>query len=684
MRWQRAWIGLALGALLLPRSAAAFLVVGTDAGQAAGPDTRALVLREETRSVVAVSPSVRGPAAPLAIVMPIPASAVSSLRVVPGTLLERTDQLAAPRLDELWELDPCELHPDQQAPTGSPPGAASTGQAGGTSATQASAVPASAGAPRIEGDYAITVLVGEEAKSAGKWLSEHGYRLPDGAEAALAEAIGKDSAVVVARIEGARLVAHEGVARLPPLSFVTESSQALPLRLAGVGGAHDTIVDVLSGSRFEAANLVNVAVPTNLDVTGAARADVSGLYGAVLDFAFEKAPGAAITEHAWLSAGCDGCPGGGGIGAEEVLALGADRLPSAEDGSQREVMIEVSESLARAPEGPAELKRAAAACYSKALAEMAGLAGEATVTVETGEGGAVVSAKTKDASAEALGKCVEEAVRPLKMDHAKASGSVKAKFALVSRAYLGQMVLTRLRVRSAKGAASELTLRAAAAIEGGREEGPTGEPEKKVYFAEQANNFGARYVMRHPWGGAIACGEPHRGVGPAAEERAGFAGGVGLAFGDGAGFARLRQARRLRARGRRRLRARRSESWRSSSWGGSSRTWGRMRSLTGLHRRRRRRARQGRRRLRPPARPRRPAGRRAGARRTGAADAGLPRRIRRESRRLRGLLSLLSRECSLAGGAGDGVLDENLLRSPRRAVERGRRVRPGFAGRVLR
>ncbi|MEZ4315340.1 MAG: DUF2330 domain-containing protein [Polyangiaceae bacterium] len=486
--------------------------MGTDAGQAAGPDTRVLVLREETRSVVAVSPSVRGPAAHCD--RDAHPGERGEARCASSRARCSNGRTSSPRqLDELWELDPCELHPDQQAPTGSPPGkAASTGQAGGTNATQASAEPASAGAPRIEGDYAITVLVGEEAKSAGKWLSEHGYRLPDGAEAALAEAIGKDSAVVVARIEGARLVAHEGVARLPPLSFVTESSQALPLRLAGVGGAHDTIVDVLSGSRFEAANLVNVAVPTNLDVTGAARADVSGLYGAVLDFAFEKAPGAAITEHAWLSAGCDGCPGGGGIGAEEVLALGADRLPSAEDGSQREVMIEVSESLARAPEGPAELKRAAAACYSKALGEMAGLAGEATVTVETGEGGAVVSAKTKDASAEALGKCVEEAVKPLKMDHAKASGAVKAKFALVSRAYLGQMVLTRLRVRSAKGAASDLTLRAAAAIEGGREEGPTGEPEKKVYFAEQANNFAARYVMRHPWGGAIACGEPHRGA----------------------------------------------------------------------------------------------------------------------------------------------------------------------------
>jgi hypothetical protein len=33
-----------------------------------------------------------------------------------------------------------------------------------------------------------------------------------------------------------------------------------------------------------------------------------------------------------------------------------------------------------------------------------------------------------------------------------------------------------------------------------------------VYFAEHANNFRARYVVRHPWAGPIPCDEPKRGV----------------------------------------------------------------------------------------------------------------------------------------------------------------------------
>jgi MYXO-CTERM domain-containing protein len=296
---------------------------------------------------------------------------------------------------------------------------------------------------------------------------------------------------------------------------VVEGSPALPLRLAGLGaaGARDVVLDVLSpGARLEATNMLNVAVPTNLDVREEAMSDLDGLYRAIVDHALAKTPGAAMTEYAWLASTCDGCAEGTGLGVDELLALGVDRLPSGGDGSQREVIVDVSESLSRAPEGPPALKLAMAACYEKALGEMRGLAGEAKVLIETGADGKVKSAKIQDAGAEALGRCVEEAARSVKLDKADASGAITARFALLSRAYLASMVLTRLRVRAASGPFGDVDLRRAAPIEGGREEGPTGEAEKRVYFATHTNNFRARYVVRHPWPGALACEEPKRGV----------------------------------------------------------------------------------------------------------------------------------------------------------------------------
>lgn len=493
---------LLASAALGARPAHAFLIVGTDAAQQPGPRTHVVLLREDGRSVVAVAPTVRGPARPLAIVVPLQATVADTLHTVPATLFDRADSLAAPRLDELWELDPCELHPNSQvAPAASSASAAPSGSA--------------APAPTIDGNYEISLLSEADSANAASWLTDRGYKLGEAAQSALVAAAKPGTVFAVARIDGARLTFDEDVARLPPLAFVVNGQVSIPLRLAGVGATanHEVIVDVLAPrARFEAASQLNLAVPTNLDVKEATKENPDGLYRAVLDYAFEKTPRAAITEYAWLAASCDGCAGGHGVSAEDLLALGAERLPSAEDGSQREVLVDVPEALARAPEGPPALKRSILACYGKVLADMRGLAGEATVVVQTGAKGEVTSAKIKDASAEALGRCVEDAARATTFDRPNASDVIKARFALVARAYLGELVLTRLRVRSSAGTAADLELRAAAAIEGGREEGPTGSADKKVYFAEHTNNFQARYTLRHPWPGPIACESPRRGV----------------------------------------------------------------------------------------------------------------------------------------------------------------------------
>ncbi|MFO0593381.1 MAG: DUF2330 domain-containing protein [Polyangiaceae bacterium] len=493
----------ALGALSA-RPAGAFLIVGTDAAQSPGDETRVFIVREEGRSLLAIAPTVRGPAKPLAIVIPVPPEAASSVRAASITTLERTDKLTAPRLDEAWELDPCELHPDQQqAPSGA--------------AAATSAAPAAPAMPAKEADFDLQLIAPSDAAQAPKWLTDHGYKLPDGAEAALAAVTAKgDMALLVARIDGARLTFDKEQARVPPLGFVMPTAYKLPLALTAVGakGPHDTVIDVLAagGLRVEAANMLNLAAPTNLDVTEEAKGNADGLFRAVIDHAVEKTPGAAITEYAWPAASCDRCEPGTAFAAADLLALGVDRLPSAEDGSQREVMIDVPESLARAPEGPPELRRGLLTCYANTLRDMAGLAGDASVEVKTGDGGAVTSTRIKDASAEALGKCVEEAARAVKLDKPNATDVIKVKFALVSRKYLGEMTLTRLRVRNSPGKGGDLELRPAAAIEGGREEGPEGKAEQKVYFAEHANNFRERAVIRHPWTGPVACDNPKRGA----------------------------------------------------------------------------------------------------------------------------------------------------------------------------
>jgi MYXO-CTERM domain-containing protein len=86
----------------------------------------------------------------------------------------------------------------------------------------------------------------------------------------------------------------------------------------------------------------------------------------------------------------------------------------------------------------------------------------------------------------------------------------------IYRSYSGgsEFVLTRLHVRYDKSAlGDDLFFREASPIVGGREfvVGANGKLEEGAKSSSM-NNFQARYVIRHPWTGAIACKHPQRGV----------------------------------------------------------------------------------------------------------------------------------------------------------------------------
>jgi MYXO-CTERM domain-containing protein len=91
--------------------------------------------------------------------------------------------------------------------------------------------------------------------------------------------------------------------------------------------------------------------------------------------------------------------------------------------------------------------------------------------------------------------------------------------------YSGGYVLTRLHARYRKDTLGEdLVFRAAPPIVGGREirtGGLEGALEQGAH-PSSFNNFQARYAIRHPWTGAIACAHPVRGIwgGPPAGQTA--------------------------------------------------------------------------------------------------------------------------------------------------------------------
>jgi hypothetical protein len=83
-------------------------------------------------------------------------------------------------------------------------------------------------------------------------------------------------------------------------------------------------------------------------------------------------------------------------------------------------------------------------------------------------------------------------------------------------------VITRLHARYSKDAlGDDMFFRTAAPIAGGREFLQSGGKLEQGAQAASTNNFQARYVVRHPWTGPIACKNPQRGVwgGPPGTDR---------------------------------------------------------------------------------------------------------------------------------------------------------------------
>jgi len=77
---------------------------------------------------------------------------------------------------------------------------------------------------------------------------------------------------------------------------------------------------------------------------------------------------------------------------------------------------------------------------------------------------------------------------------------------------LGNVVITRLHARyDSKSLGDDLVFKVAGPVVGGREGGGPAGNEQGAKPSSQ-NNFQARYVIRHPWTGAVKCAKPQRGI----------------------------------------------------------------------------------------------------------------------------------------------------------------------------
>jgi MYXO-CTERM domain-containing protein len=249
------------------------------------------------------------------------------VKTLPREVFDRVDTLAAPRLVEYWEVDPCYVEPpyDKMAMPSSAPmveGAAPGG--GGNHGVKIEAQFSVA-------EYDIVVLSAKDSNGLETWLHENKYKIPDGAELLLRPYVAEGSKFFVAKVDPKKVAFKGDQAILSPLRFHYDTDEfRLPVRLGLInsGGTQDLIVHIVArNQRYEVANYKNVTIPTNINVGE----DIRGVgfarfYAALFDATLEKNPKAVVTEYSWAANSCDPCPNDP-LSGQELMTLGADVLP---------------------------------------------------------------------------------------------------------------------------------------------------------------------------------------------------------------------------------------------------------------------------------------------------------------------------------------------------------------------
>ena len=185
------------------------------------------------------------------------------------------------------------------------------------------------------GEYEVVILSATDSMALDTWLRKEKYNIPAGAEPMMKPYIESGMFFFVAKVNLKKVKREDGRAVLSPLRFHYDTDTfQLPVRLGllNARGPQDLIVHILArGQRYEAANLPNATIPSNIEVKDEVRGRFPEFYAALFDKTLEKNPGAMVTEYSWDAGSCDPCPGPTLTGAD-FLTLGADVLPGQPQG----------------------------------------------------------------------------------------------------------------------------------------------------------------------------------------------------------------------------------------------------------------------------------------------------------------------------------------------------------------
>jgi hypothetical protein len=290
--------------------------------------SKVVLVRDGTRTTLTMASDYQGDPREFAMVVPVPSViSKSDVSVVDAAVLDHLDAYSAPRLVEYTDADPCAPPRQYGRYAMSPPMARAADVAGGRKEERARALGVTIEATYTVGEYDILVLGAKESGGLTQWLSEEGYRIPDGAEPVIGSYLAQKMKFFVVKVNLAEK-ARAGVQDLRPLRVRFDTPKLmLPIRLGTVnsrGRQEMFVFGITKSGRIETTNYPNVPLPTGQNLPQLVRSDFGPFYRAMFDkLARGKAQAGVVQEYSWNMASCDPCAAEP-LSGDELRALGAD------------------------------------------------------------------------------------------------------------------------------------------------------------------------------------------------------------------------------------------------------------------------------------------------------------------------------------------------------------------------
>ena len=261
-------------------------------------------------TVLTMANDFQGEVKDFAIVVPVPVVLQKDqIKVAPPKIIERLDAFSAPRLVEYFDPDPCQdftrLYGETPFPVA--PSATASPQLDQRNRSLGVTIEAR----YTVGEYDILILSAKESGGLQTWLTQNGYKVPDGAKQLLQPYIRQKLKFFVAKVN-LKEFDKAGFQSLRPLQIAYESPRfMLPIRLGMINAqsAQDLLVYVLSPKgQAEVTNYRTVKVPSGDEIPTFVKTEFSDFYKSMFQTSYDReGRNVAFLEYAWDMSSCDPC-----------------------------------------------------------------------------------------------------------------------------------------------------------------------------------------------------------------------------------------------------------------------------------------------------------------------------------------------------------------------------------------